>query len=51
LAAVDAQGRRVLTLEIEKALVAVYGLAGIDLHSGHIFGNLEHRHRNIEFIC
>ncbi len=25
-------------------------LAGIDLHSGHIFGNVEDRHRSIEFI-
>ena len=26
-------------------------LAGIDLHSGHIFANIEDRHRSIEFIC
>jgi len=26
-------------------------LAGIDLHSGHIFGNVEHRHRSVEFIA
>ncbi len=25
-------------------------LAGIDLHSGHLFGNVEDRHRSIEFI-
>ena len=25
-------------------------LAGIDLHSGHIFGNVEARHRSVEFI-
>lgn len=25
-------------------------LAGIDLHSGHIFGNVEERHRSVEFI-
>jgi transposase len=25
-------------------------LAGIDLHSGHIFGNVEDRHRSVEFI-
>ena len=25
-------------------------LAGIDLHSGHIFANIEDRHRSIEFI-
>jgi transposase len=26
-------------------------LAGIDLHSGHIFGRVEERHRSIEFIA
>ncbi len=26
-------------------------LAGIDLHSGHIFGNVEDRHRSVEFIA
>jgi transposase len=26
-------------------------LAGIDLHSGHIFGNVEDRHRSAEFIA
>ena len=26
-------------------------LAGIDLHSGHIFGNVEARHRSVEFIA
>jgi hypothetical protein len=26
-------------------------LAGIDLHSGHIFANIEDRHRSIEFIA
>jgi len=26
-------------------------LAGIDLHSGHIFANVEDRHRSIEFIA
>jgi len=25
-------------------------LAGIDLHSGHIFANVEDRHRSLEFI-
>ena len=25
-------------------------LAGIDLHSGHIFANVEDRHRSVEFI-
>ena len=25
-------------------------LAGIDLHSGHIFANVEERHRSVEFI-
>ncbi len=25
-------------------------LAGIDLHSGHLFGHVEDRHRSIEFI-
>jgi transposase len=26
-------------------------LAGIDLHSGHIFANVENRHRSVEFIA
>ena len=26
-------------------------LAGIDLHSGHIFANVEERHRSVEFIA
>jgi len=26
-------------------------LAGIDLHSGHIFANIEERHRSVEFIA
>ena len=26
-------------------------LAGIDLHSGHIFANVEDRHRSLEFIA
>ncbi|MDT8364724.1 MAG: IS630 family transposase, partial [Nitrosomonas sp.] len=26
-------------------------LAGIDLHSGHIFANVEDRHRSVEFIA
>ena len=26
-------------------------LAGIDLHSGHIFGNVEDRHRSVEFVA
>jgi transposase len=26
-------------------------IAGIDLHSGHIFGNVEDRHRSVEFIA
>jgi transposase len=26
-------------------------IAGIDLHSGHIFGNVEARHRSVEFIA
>ena len=25
-------------------------LAGIDLHSGHIFANVEDRHRSVEFV-
>ena len=25
-------------------------LAGIDLHTGHIFANIENRHRSVEFI-
>jgi hypothetical protein len=26
-------------------------LAGIDLHSGHFFANVEDRHRSVEFIA
>ena len=26
-------------------------LAGVDLHSGHIFSNVEARHRSLEFIA
>ena len=26
-------------------------LAGIDLHSGHVFANVEERHRSVEFIA
>lgn len=29
----------------------VFILAGIDLHSGHIFANVEDRHRSVEFIA
>ncbi len=34
---------------VRKGTVSI--LAGIDLHSGHIFANVEDRHRSVEFIA